>query len=52
MFEADVNYPAANGMSALSFAAAAGRLDVIDLLLRYKPVVSYIKLQNVNVPVL
>nr|CAB3266806.1 protein TANC2 [Phallusia mammillata] len=37
MFGADVNLPASNGMSALTFAAAAGRPHMVDLLLRYRP---------------
>ena len=41
MFEADVNFPAANGMSALTFASAAGRFDIIKLLLQYGPIVSF-----------
>ena len=39
MFEADVNFSASNGMSALTFAAAAGRLDMVKLLLQYRPMV-------------
>uniref|UniRef100_H2Y6U8 Uncharacterized protein n=1 Tax=Ciona savignyi TaxID=51511 RepID=H2Y6U8_CIOSA len=42
MFCADVNQPASNGMAALTFAAAAGRHQVVDLLLRYRPALNQV----------
>ena len=39
-FGADVNLPATNGMSALTFAAAAGQTELVKLLLNYSPAVS------------
>lgn len=40
MHQADVNRPAANGMTPLAFASASGVLEMVQLLLRYGPSVS------------
>ena len=40
-FCADINLPATNGMSALTFAAAAGQTEIVKLLLNYNPAVSH-----------
>jgi len=50
-FGADVNLPATNGMSALTFAAAAGQTEIVKLLLNYSPALNQVD-QNGHTPLL